>query len=467
MSSLAVKLMGAFVAVVLVGVAVVTILANRATTAEFEHFMFQGQMVAAQDMVSSLVDYYARNGSWAGVEQLLSGNSAGNMGSMMGGMGMGNMMMGSNRLLVVDARSRQIVADSTGGEMGRTVTESEWAVGLPIRVAGETVGTLLVKDVGMMSPQTSQLEAEFLGRVNRAIFLAALAAGAVALILGALVVRQITSPLGQLAQATGRVAGGDLGVRVSATGSDEVGRVAAAFNQMAASLQRQEQLRRNLMADIAHELRTPISVIQGQVEALQDGVFPLTAEALEPLHNNSLLLSRLVEDLRTLAHAEAGQLALDRQPVTLPELIADLLSSLRSEAEAKGVTMRADLSSDLPPADADPQRLRQVLLNLLSNALRHTPSGGEVRIRSRVGRDGWLLTTVTDTGPGIPAEDLPHIFDRFYRGEKSRSRESGGAGLGLTIARQLVEDHGGRIWAESAGAGRGSTFSFTLPIAAR
>jgi len=477
MNSLAVKLMGAFVAVVLVGVAVVTILANRATTAEFEHFMFQGQMVAAQDMVSSLADDYAHNGSWAGAQQLLAGNGRGNRGGLMGGgIGMDYMMMGSSRLLVVDARSRRVVADSIRTDIGRAVSDREWADGLPIRVAGETVGALLVQDVGMMSPQTSQLETEFLARVNRAIFLAALAAGVVALVLGALLVRQITAPLGKLTQAAGQVAAGDLEARVETTGSDEFGRVGTAFNQMAASLSHQEQLRRNLMADIAHELRTPISVIQGQVEALQDGVFPLNPEALEPLHSNALLLNRLVEDLRTLAHAEAGQIDLDRRPVALTELVADLLVSLRAEAEAAGVTLRADVPANLPLADADPQRLRQILLNLLSNALRHTPAGGEVRIQSsaathrfdsdnRLPADGWLLTTVTDTGPGIPAEDLLHIFDRFYRGDKSRSRKSGGTGLGLTIARQLVEAHGGRIWAENVGPGRGAAFHVVLPAA--
>jgi len=473
MNSLAVKLMGAFVAVVLVGVTVVTIVANRATTVEFEHFMFQGQMVAAQDMVSLLADDYAHNGSWAGAQQLLSGNGRGNMGGMMGGgIGMKNYMMmgGSSRLLVVDARSRRVVADSARTDVGRAASDREWGDGLPIKVAGQTVGVLVVQDIGMMSPQSTQLQKEFLGRVNRAIFLAALAAGVVALILGALLVQQITAPLGKLAQAAGQIAGGDLEVRVGATGNDELGRVGTAFNQMAASLSHQEQLRRNLMADIAHELRTPISVIQGQVEALQDGVFPLTSEALEPLHSNALLLNRLVEDLRTLAHAEAGQLELDRHPVNLAAVVHDLFDSLRVQAEARGITLRAEVPDNLPPAYADPQRLRQILLNLLSNALRHTPAGGEVSMRSsgasrRSGADDWLLVAVTDTGPGIPAEDLPHVFDRFYRGDKSRSRQTGGMGLGLTIARQLVEAHGGRIWAESGGPGQGSTFSFTLPLA--
>ncbi len=499
MNSLAVKLMGAFAAVVLVGVAVVTVVANRTTAQELQLFMFRGQMVAAQDVQALLADYYAQNGSWAGVQQLLV-NAGMGMG-MMGDMGNAMGMMGSSRLQVVDARTRQVVADTTRTGIGRQVSQREWAAGLPIMVRGRTVGALLVQGMAMPIPQTGESQAEFLARINRAVFLAALAAGAVALILGAVLVRQITAPLGELARGAGRIAGGNLDTRVEITGSDELGRVGAAFNQMAASLSRQEQLRRNLMADIAHELRTPISVIQGQVEALQDGVFPLTSDSLEPIHNNARLLSRLVEDLRTLAHAEAGQLDLDRRPVHLTEVVADLFDGLRSQAEAKGVTLRADVPANLPPVDADPQRLRQVLLNLLSNALRHTPAG-VISIQSSVIGDQlsvnseqlsvnseqsdeelitdhcslitdhpstgsgrrWLLITVTDSGPGISPEDLPHIFDRFYRGDKSRSRQTGGMGLGLAIARHLVEAHGGRIWAESAGAGQGATFHVMLPI---
>lgn len=488
MNSLAVKLMGAFAAVVLVGVAVVTVVASRATVREFEHFMFQGRMIAAQDMQALLADYYARTGSWAGVQRLLTDTGMGMMGRGMGMMGymdgMMGMMMASSRLQVVDARTRRVVADNFRTDIGRQVSQAEWETGLPIVVNGQTVGALLVQGMAMLGPQTNPLQAEFLRRLNRAVFLAAVAAGTVALVLGGLLVRQITAPLGELARAAGRIAGGDLEARVEMAGSDELSRVGAAFNQMAASLARQEQLRRNLMADIAHELRTPISVIQGQVEALQDGIFPLTPESLEPIHNNAVLLNRLVEDLRTLAHAEAGQLELHRRPVHLAEVVADLFDGLRSQAEAKGVTLHADVPADLPPADADPQRLRQILLNLLSNALRHTPSSGRVTVVGSacsgqgVGERATLspspplplspspclLVTVQDTGPGIPPEDLPHIFDRFYRGDKSRSRQTGGMGLGLAIAKHLVEAHGGRIWAESADADQGATFRVVLPI---
>ncbi len=492
MNRLAVKLMGAFAAVVLVGMVVVTVIANRATAQEFEHFMFRGQMVATNEMQATLADYYARNGSWAGIQQALTGQATGMMGRGMmdstGGM-MGGMMnmMGSSRLQIVDARTRQVVADTLRSNVGRQVPQTEWESGLPIKVNGQTVGVLLVE--GTMGFQSASLQEDFLARVNRAVFLAALAAGTVALILGGLLVRQITAPLGELAQAATRVACGDLETRVDITSTDELGRVGAAFNQMAASLDRHEQLRRNLMADIAHELRTPISVIQGQVEALQDGVFPLIPEHLDPIHNNSLLLNRLVEDLRTLAHAEAGNLDLNRQPVRLSDVVEDLLDDLRSRAESKGVELQADVPPDLPSVDADPQRMRQVLLNLLSNGIRHTPAGGRVSLQCSVNSeqlartsspnasdrnlttddcslftDNCLLITVRDSGPGIPPEDLPHIFDRFYRGDKSRSRQTGGMGLGLAIAKQLIDIHGGRVWADSS-AGEGAAFHILLPIA--
>ncbi len=261
-------------------------------------------------------------------------------------------------------------------------------------------------------------------------------------------VRQITRPLVDLTHASRQIAQGDLSVRVAVKSSDEVGELTDTFNQMAASLEEQETLRRNLMADIAHELRTPLTGIQGAVEAMQDGVFPADAENLEALHAQVLLLNRLVDDLRTLANAEAGQLALEKAPVDLAELCRRQVSGLQFQAAERSISLTVAAPPEPLLVDADSQRLNQVLLNLLDNALRHTPNGGAVAVNVH-GSAAEVFVTVTDSGPGIPAAELPYVFDRFYRGDRSRSRVTGGTGLGLAIARQLVEAHGGRIWVDS------------------
>jgi signal transduction histidine kinase len=219
-----------------------------------------------------------------------------------------------------------------------------------------------------------------------------------------------------------------------------------------------------MTADIAHELRTPLSVIQGNLEAVLDGVYPPDAEHIQPALDQAQLLARLVEDLRTLALAEAGQLSLDRQPTDVAELVKRVVASFEPKAADRRVTLSVDAPSSLPRIRADGQRIAQVLTNLLGNALRYTPQAGRADVRLSAQPES-ILITVSDNGPGIAAEDLPHIFDRFYRADKSRSRDprsGGGSGLGLAIARSIVEAHGGRIWAESE-TGQGTTIAFTLP----
>jgi signal transduction histidine kinase len=231
---------------------------------------------------------------------------------------------------------------------------------------------------------------------------------------------------------------------------------------MAADLQKAEGLRREMVADIAHELRNPLAVLRGSLEGVVDGVLPPTAENLQPLLDQTQLLARLVDDLRTLALADAGQLALNRTGVNPAEMARASVVPYLAQAEAKGVNMRAEVGVGLPDAIAvDRERLSQVLGNLVANALRHTPAGGTVTVSCEA-RDGGVRFAVVDTGAGIPPEALPHVFERFYRVDRGRARAEGGTGLGLAIARQLVEAHGGRIWAESA-LGRGTRVTFSLP----
>jgi len=287
---------------------------------------------------------------------------------------------------------------------------------------------------------------------------------AASLIAAALLSRRLVAPLRQLTAAAEALAGGDLAQRVEVRTRDETGELAQAFNRMAGDLEAAEVQRKQMTADIAHELRNPLSVVRGNLEAMLDGVYPVDAEHLEPIYQETLLLQRLVEDLRLLSLADAGQLEPIRSDIDVQELLSGVAEGAQAIAQERGIALHVETSSEPLIVDGDGDRLRQVLGNLLSNALRYTPAGGAVTLGAR--QDGRAVQiAVADTGPGIPAEDLPRVFDRLYRGDAARSRAAGGSGLGLAIARALVEAHGGTIAVQSA-AGQGTTFLVELPSGA-
>jgi signal transduction histidine kinase len=269
--------------------------------------------------------------------------------------------------------------------------------------------------------------------------------------------RRLARPVGDVIEAVGRVAEGDLTTRVTVRGSRDGRALARAFNAMTSRLEAGEEQRRRLLADVSHELRTPLSVVQGNLEALVDGVHPADEAHLVAILDETKVLSRLVEDLRTLSLAESGALALHRETIDVGALIRETVESFASQAEPAGVSLEADVSSGLPQADADPVRAREILTNLVANALRYTPRGGRVTVTARP--DGASLAIdVQDTGAGIAPDRVGRIFDRFYKSPESR-----GAGLGLAIAKQLVEAHGGQISATSV-LGQGTDIRFTLPV---
>lgn len=270
--------------------------------------------------------------------------------------------------------------------------------------------------------------------------------------------RRFAAPLGDLIDAAESVEAGNYGVRVRARGPRELRSLATAFNSMSGRLESSERERRRLLADVTHELRTPLTIMQGNLEALLDGVYPADPAHLEPILDETRVLSRLVDDLRTLSLAEAGALTLHREPTDVGQLLTDSLASFRIQADAAGIELATALDGVLPQAEIDPLRMREVLSNLLSNALRYTPRGGTVRVGASVA-DGKVRVLVRDSGPGIAADALPHIFDRFYKSDESR-----GAGLGLAIAKSLVVAHGGDIEAISE-PGQGTEMRFTFPIA--
>ena len=312
---------------------------------------------------------------------------------------------------------------------------------------------------------TGELEQAYLDALHSALWTAALVAGIVAVILGVVFSRVITGPVNAIRVSAQRIRDGDFTQRVAAGPKDEIGELASAFNSMAEQLEKNETGRKQLLADVVHELRTPLSIIQGNLEAWQDGVVAPTSEAIAPVHEEAVLLSKLITDLRDLSLAEAGQLSLTRETADIVSLAGAVVAAYRERTNAHRVSLVMDIADrSLPPVDIDPGRIRQVLRNLLDNAVRHTPPGGTVTLTAAPEGQVFVRFHVADTGSGIEPEDLPHVFEHFYKADPARERSRSGSGIGLAIVKQIVEAHGGTVSVESE-PGKGSIFSFSVPVA--
>lgn len=443
--SLRFRLLLSLIAVVIVVIGTVAALAIRTTTREFERYVERNSILHDRRLQGMLAGHFDQYGSWDNVQSLVEQ--------------MSNM---SGERIILANEYNLIVADSDSKLIGRDASSGTAGTGVMITWLEVPVGYLYVQRTGGLPPGSP--EAIFLRSVNRWLLAGGIAAIMVAVILAATLSRRILRPVEALTGAAQRMEKGDLSQRVAVSTRDEIGELGHAFNSMADGLARMEQLRRNMTSDIAHELRTPLSNIRGYLEALQDGVAQPSTEVIGSLHDEAMLLTRLVDDLQELALAEAGQLKLVLQPTAVEQVVSQVVNVMQPTAASKGLTLQTDMQSDLPSVMADPGRLAQVLQNLVNNAITHTPAGGQITVTTTA--DAMrILTRVRDTGIGIAPEHLPHVFDRFYRVDQSRARATGGAGLGLAIVKQLVEAHGGQVWAEST-PGLGSTFSFTLPVAA-
>lgn len=415
-----------------------------------------------------LVEYYLEEGGWTGVQAVFDnlqlkgpgyGYSGGQGGPRTGRRALGtDMMMGPGRgdVLLLDVNNI-VVASSKTELLGRAAPEAPIGQSLLIEVNRVEVGKLIVVNL-----QRGIWENEFVSSLNKAVLWAAVFAAILALALGLLVSRHLTRPLVLLTAAAGRLAGRDLGCRAPVVTGDEIGELAKSFNTMAENLENNERLRKNLIADTAHELRTPLSVLRGNLESLQEGIIKPTPEIIISLHDEVVRISRLVNELQDISLADAGELRLNRQSVGVDDLLEKVTLLFTSEARQKNVDFRVVVQPGTPQVYVDPDRIAQVILNILNNALFYTESGGTVKL-SAILKDGSVIISVQDTGTGIAPGELANIFERFYRSEESRHRAGGGAGLGLAIAKGLVEAHGGRIWAESKVNG-GSVFSFSVPV---
>jgi two-component system sensor histidine kinase BaeS len=440
---LATKILLAFGLLLLTTLGAVVFFTNRTAGREMRGALSQIEMMPNNMLARELAAYYSANQSWRGAEGVLFFPRP-----MQG--------MRNTRFLIVDSTGK-VVVDTGGGLVGKTYAAPPGTVAVPIRTGEETVGQLVTYEEQSAGPEEPLLLA-----VNRVLFLTAVTAGAVGLAIAILLSRNLTSPLRHLSAAMQRFARGERSLSLPPSAGDEVGDLTRTFRGMMTELERQESLRKEMTADIAHELRTPLSVIRANLDALADGVYPLTKENLAPIRESAELLDRLIEDLRTLELADAGRLALEKSDVDVARLLRRIAARFSPHAEGRAQEIECLPAGDLPPVNADLQRLEQIIGNLLDNALRYAPDGGKVRLGAEAGEsEVWI--TVDDSGPGIPADSMDRIFERFYRLDSGRSRSEGGSGLGLAIARKLAEAHDGTLTAENLPEG-GARFTLRLPV---
>ncbi|MGD9047545.1 MAG: ATP-binding protein [Anaerolineae bacterium] len=479
MNRLWVRLTLAFALVILVTVGVIALLADLTAGQVFRQYLSYSDIAQFQNLKDHLAEYYVENGGWQGVEGFLRQVKIvpAPMSGQMPGRRPGTIAWGDNRffLILADAEG-QVVSDGPRGQPGRELSRDEEAAAQEILVGDTVVGQLVVVRP-MQSAIFGPLERAFVTRLRWLLIAGALLAGALGVLLGVVLSRSLTAPLRRLATAARAVADRDFSRRVRVEGSIEMAEVAEAFNEMTEALESSERQRQNMVADVAHELRTPLSVVQGNLQAILDDVYPLDKTEISRLYDETRLLSRLVDDLRELALADAGQLRLSLSPIDVAPEIQATAEGLALAAEAQRVTLSADIPDGLPPVQADPDRLAQVLRNLLVNAMRHTPAGGSVTVTAAQS-GSEVEIAVADTGEGIAPQDLAKVFERFWRADLARARSgrprpgsgdvrwAGCSGLGLSVAQSLVEAQGGRIWVEST-LGEGTTFRFTLPVAKR
>jgi signal transduction histidine kinase len=458
--SITFKLVLAFLLVSVVGVALASGITYWLTVQEFKQLTFDQ---ARDRFAADMTFYYQANGTWDGVlnyYQLRSSvrpplNPPSN--PQLPGPGDGGPGPRTFFFALADANGH-ILIPAGNYRIGDVVSQTTLSQGTMITVDQKQVGTVLV--IGSPPPLGTR-EEQYLNRTNLALLYAALGASFVALVLGIILTRALTRPIRDLTAAIRAIARGDLKQSVTVKSKDELGELAAAFNQMSADLDRLIQSRRQMTADIAHDLRNPLTVIGGYIESMREGVLKPTPERLDSIQIEVQHLQRLVEDLRTLSQADAGELSLNREPISIPALLERTVESYRPLADKQGITLTCKARPGLPDINVDPDRLAQVLGNLITNSLHYTPQGGEITLEASQ-EEEQIILSVKDTGHGISPEALPYIFDRFYRADPTRTRGDE-SGLGLAIAKSIVEAHGGMISAESQ-LGVGTTIKISLPL---
>ena len=455
MRSISSKLILAFLIIGIASVAILFATARSNTKSEFVRFLSDE---TKKDIITQLSIYHLKNGSWDGVERifLLSKDPQ----------PPGFADIQPFQPFTLADENGNVIISNERYKVGDRVPASDLTLGVPILEGKKVIGILLPMRVPF---EGKPREVEFIESTNRTLLDGALMAAVIALLLGIFLSRTLTRPIRELTQATHALSAGSLSQQVPVRSNDELGELAKAFNKMSTELSRSVNARKQMTADIAHELRTPLSLILGHAEAVHDGVLPPTLENFEIIREEAARLEHLVDDLRTLSLADAGELTINLQTIGPQRLLQEVASLYQYQTQKKNVSLELDIASPLSNIEVDPGRMTQVLTNILDNALRHTPEGGRIVLSAKQVQDQIELT-VQDSGPGLKAEDIERIFERFYRTDSSRQREDGGSGLGLAIARSIVQAHGGQLSAETSTrlspgseAGQGLKIIITLP----
>ena len=441
--SLNFRLLAAFTLVIIVIIGSVFFFTYRTTRAEISHIGERMERIQDRRVEIELSRYYQFTGTWEGVQSRVV-----QWGNLYG-----------RRIILTDNQGT-VMADSDEKLMGGTYTGGTSGQPMMPFMGIGPVGVLHMVHGELPDLNRAALQITY-GTIGRFFLWSGLLAIGIALLLTFVLSRRILAPVKALTGAARQFGKGDFSHRVDYKGKGELGELAISFNSMAEDLERTERLRRNMVADVAHELRTPLSNLKGYLEAISDGVVKPDEATIKSLNEEASSLSRLVEDLQELSLADAGKLRIILQPDDISRLIKESVTVFQTKAATKSLTISADLPAVLPLVNIDSHRIKQVLYNLLDNAVAHTGKEGRITVTARE-QDDKVYINVADTGEGIPPEDLPMIFERFYRVDKSRARATGGSGLGLTIAKRLVEAHGGTIEVSSQ-PGQGSTFTFNLP----
>jgi signal transduction histidine kinase len=463
--SITTRLILSFLTIIILTLVLFIVVTNRVVYNRFADLVIRSGTNFSKRVVPILEQYYQANGSWDGVENLVfdtPGNREGGFGRFR--QENGNMMMPGLMITAQDERfllidGDEIIFDTNPDGIFINNPENLTKFGSPVIVNGKQVGTFLVASMMGILNESQNI---YLARVNRTLIWV----GAIAILLVFLVAiwqsKSIIQPLREMAVASRLLAKGDYNQRVQVQRNDELGDMSKSFNLMATELAQQAALRRQLMADVAHELRTPLSVLRIDLESMEDGLMEASPENVRSLQSEVSYLSNLVDDLRMLSMADAGDLRFEKSPVELNSLVRDMVERQQFAARDRKIDLISSLLEKEIYVFGDSQRLSQVLVNLLSNAIQHTPPDNQIFITTEMS-DKNAIVKVKNLGAWIPGDELERIFDRFYRLDRSRNRNQGGSGLGLSIARSLIEAHGGKIWAESE-EGQSTTFTFKLPI---
>lgn len=452
------KMLIIFSVIIILSTVLMVTFINITTRSGYERFSKEKDLEFSKLIASQLEEYYRENKSWDGVESLMH-ISFRNSHMLRRGRDRMNPMFPP--LVITDSNGRILLNTRRGRDINIKSVEKKWLKkGIPITYKNEAVAFVFAGS--MLGQKLTRDEVLFLSRIKIIVILVSIFILIVSIVVVYIFSGKLTKPIVSLNSSVKEIRDGNYLSRVEPLGDDELAQLGLSFNQMAESLSDAERWRKQIIADSAHELRTPVSLIQGNLEMILDGVYKADDLKIKSIYDETLVLSRLITELQELSSAESGQMILELELIEPRAFIETVLDIFRVKEKQNRIKIINYIKPDLPKIKADPRKLKQVLSNVLANALRHTPEGGEIGIRATTEGDS-VVFKITDSGNGIKEDDLDRIFDRFYRIDNSRNRKHGGSGLGLAISREIIKLHGGNIYAESE-IGKGTSITIILPI---